>query len=46
MSEEKIRVLIAKPGLDGTTGAPKSLRGRCVTRAWKSSIPGCARRPK
>ncbi len=30
---DKIRVLIAKPGLDGHDRAPKWWRGRCATQA-------------
>lgn len=35
MSEKKIRVLIAKPGLDGHDRGAKVVAGRCVTPALR-----------
>ena len=40
----RIRVVIAKPGLDGHDGGRRSSPARCATRAWKWSTPGCVRR--
>jgi len=31
----RIRVVVAKPGLDGTIEGPRSLPERCGMRAWR-----------
>ena len=41
----KIRVVIAKPGLDGHDRVRRSSRARCAMPAWRSSTWACARRP-
>jgi len=44
MADRRIRVVVAKPGLDGHDRARRSSPARCATLAWRSSTPGCTRR--
>jgi methylmalonyl-CoA mutase C-terminal domain/subunit len=42
-SDNKIRVLVAKPGLDGHDRGAKVIAELFGTLGWRLSIPGCAR---
>jgi len=46
MPEKKIRVLIAKPGLDGHDRGAKIIARALRTPAWKSFTPGLRQTPE